>query len=323
MVVNEKRIGFQRWRSNDLTRYVRNPLISILMSICVCCCILGLLNVGVAEASSFGQLAANAQDGRDAQAAGIKTHPGRKIPLNLSFINSHGKKVTLAQYFRKGRPVILSFVYFRCQGVCPYVEMGLANAIRRLSDHIGHDYDVVTVSFDPTDTWQAAADKKAGYLTVFKHPEAFAKHWHFLVGKQSSILPLTKAVGFHYIFYPATHTYNHAAAIYVLTPGGRISNYFFGIKYDPAQLNLALVQAGDHRITNIFDQVLLLCCSFNPNIGKYTPVAVRVMSLAGVAVILGLSAMFGTLFYWEQRHHASRSAVDSNKNTESKEKDSH
>jgi protein SCO1/2 len=315
-------------KRRDLGRVIKPPApsrkISFLLSrwIGLVLCILSLSAAGAAEASSFGQLAADAQNGRDAQAAGIQTHPGRKIPLNLQFTNSRGHEITLARYFRKGRPVILSFVYFRCQGVCPYVEMGLAHAIKKLSDRIGHDYDVITVSFDPTDTWQAAADKKAGYLTVFKHPAAFARHWHFLVGKESSIVPLTKAVGFHYIFYPATHTYNHAAAIYVLTPGGRISNYFFGIKYDPSQLSLALVQAGDHRISNIFDQVLLLCCSFNPNIGKYTPVALRVMSLAGVAVILGLSAMFGTLLVWEKRHRHAPAAQE-RKSSGNQEKDNH
>ncbi len=261
-----------------------------------------VMAAGPAKADAFGQLSADAQNARNAKNAGITPHPGHKIPTTLTFTDSHGKTVTLAQFFHKGRPVILNFVYFRCPGVCNYVQMGLLHALNHMGNRIGHDYDVITVSFDPTDSWQAAADKKAAYLAQALHPKAVAKHWHFLVGKEASIVPLTSAVGFHYVFYPATHIYNHSAAIYVLTPGARLSNYFFGIKYHAAQLNLALVQAGDHRISNIFDQVLLLCCSFDPNIGKYTPIALRVMSLAGVGVVLGLSAMFGTLFYWERKH---------------------
>ena len=296
------------------------PIGAILAAAVFCCGLIGFF-VGTAHANAFGRLSADAQNSRNAKAAGITPNPGRKIPLSLSFTNSHGKKVTLARYFRKGRPVILSFVYFRCQGVCPYVEMGLAHTLNRMSDRIGHDYDVVTVSFDPTDTWQAAADKKDGYLTIFKHPKAVAKHWHFLVGDPSSLAKITSAVGFHYIYYPATHTYNHAAAIYVLTPGGRLSNYFFGIKYHPSQLSLALVQAGDHRITNIFQQVLLLCCSFDPNVGKFTPVALRVMSLAGVAVILGLTFMFGSLFFWEKKHRPNLVAPGQGKNLKSEKKD--
>ncbi len=298
----------------------RQPISLIFAAAVLCCGLIGFV-AGTAHANAFGNLAADAQHSRNAKSAGITPNPGRKIPLNLSFTNSHGKKVTLGRYFRKGRPVILSFVYFRCQGVCPYVEMGLAHTLNRMSDRIGHDYDVITVSFDPTDTWQAAAAKKDGYLTIFKHPQAVAKHWHFLVGDPSSITKLTGAVGFHYIFYRATHTYNHAAAIYVLTPGGRLSNYFFGIKYHPSQLSLALVQAGDHRITNIFQQVLLLCCSFDPNVGKFTPVALRVMSLAGVAVILGLTFMFGSLFFWEKKHRPNLVAPGQGKNLKSEKKD--
>lgn len=297
------------------------PPLSVLLT-AAAFCLVGVINPSVVYANAFSRLAVNAQNSRDAKAAGITPHPGRKIPLSLTFTNSHGKKVLLSKYFRRGRPVVLSFVYFRCQGVCPYVEMGLAHTLNHMSDRIGHDYDVVTVSFDPTDTWRAAAAKKKGYLAIFKHPNAIARHWHFLVGDESSITKLTSAVGFHYIFYPATHTYNHAAAIYVLTPGGRISNYFFGIKYHPSQLSLALVQAGDHRITNIFQQVLLLCCSFDPNVGKYTPVALRVMSLAGLAVILGLTFMFGTLFVWERKHRPALAPPGQGKNPPSDKKDS-
>lgn len=298
---------------------VRRPLgiYSVWLALCLISAVAAYVHVGAAHASAFTQLSENAQDSRDAKAAGIVPHSGRQIPLDLTFTNSHGQKVTLAQYFRKGRPVILSFVYFRCPGVCPYVEMGLAHAMNRMSDRIGHDYDVVTVSFDPTDTWQAAAAKKDGYLTAFKHPKMVAKHWHFLVGSAASIKKLTSAVGFHYIFYPATHTYNHAAAIYVLTPRGRLSNYFFGIKYHSSQLGLALVQAGNHRVTNIFQQVLLLCCSFDPTVGKYTPVGLRIMSLAGIAVVIGLTAMFGSLFIWERKHRLKTTPQASGKSLES------
>ena len=250
----------------------------------------------------FNSIQNAVQTARDGIHAGISPHPGGKLPLSLEFTNSHGKQVWLGDYFHKGRPVILDFVYFRCPGVCNFVQLGLVHTLNKISARIGSDYDVITISFDPSDTPDAARIKKNSYMAASTDAAGLAKHWHFLVGNKAAITRITDAVGFHYVYYPALGQYNHAACIYICTPAGRLSNYFFGIKYNPANVNLALVQAGDNRITNIFDQILLLCCQFNPNTGKYTPIALRVMTLAGVAVVVGLGAMFGSLFYWEHKH---------------------
>ena len=250
----------------------------------------------------FNSIQNAVQTARDGIHAGISPHPGGKLPLSLEFTNSHGKQVRLGDYFHKGRPVILDFVYFRCPGVCNFVQLGLVHTLNKISARIGSDYDVITISFDPSDTPDAARIKKNSYMAASTDAAGLAKHWHFLVGNKAAITRITDAVGFHYVYYPALGQYNHAACIYICTPAGRLSNYFFGIKYNPANVNLALVQAGDNRITNIFDQILLLCCQFNPNTGKYTPIALRVMTLAGVAVVVGLGAMFGSLFYWEHKH---------------------
>ncbi len=255
---------------------------------------------------TFGSLSSAVQMKRDAKSAKITPHPGAELPLNLQFINSHGKQVRLAQYFRSGRPVILDLINYQCWGVCGFVQTGILKDISRLSAHLGTGYEIVTVSFNPTDTVEGAADKKAGYVALApkKFRNAINKHWHFLVeGKHSTnSAKLAKVIGFHYVWDPAIHMYDHEAAVYVVTPKGKIANYFFGIHYVPADLNLALVHAGDDRITNVFDQVLLLCTQFNPNTGKYTPVALRVMSLAGVAIVIGLGAMFFSLFWWERQH---------------------
>ena len=127
-------------------------------------------------------------------------------------------------------------------------------------------------------------------------------HWHFLTGKEPAIKTITAVAGFHYVFYPASHTYNHAAAIYLCTPGGRLANYFYGIHYNPADLRLALVAAGNRKISNVFDQILLLCCQFDPYTGKYTAIANRIMFLGGVGVVLSLGVFLGSMWWWEHKH---------------------
>lgn len=268
-----------------------------------------MLMVAPASGSAFENLQSASQKSRDAHNAGITPHPGARLPLSLEFVNSHNQQVRLSDYFHKGRPVIFNFVYFRCPGVCPFVELGLLHSMEKMPASLGTDYDVVTISFDPTDTPASAADKKAGYIAVAsqKFKKALAAHWHFLTARESTIKAITKAVGFHYVFYPASHTYNHAAAIYIATPGGRLANYFYGIHYNPADLRLALVAAGNRKITNVFDQILLLCCQFDPYTGKYTAVARRVMLLGGVGVVLSLGAFLGSMVWWEHKHRTKKS----------------
>ncbi|HMD55168.1 MAG TPA: SCO family protein [Phycisphaerae bacterium] len=273
------------------------------MGLLTFCFIVGFLAaVGQTFADDLSDIQSASQQNQDAAALTITAKPGVQLPLNAIFTDSEGRQVHLGDYFHKGRPVILDFIFFRCPGVCPYVQQSLANDINKMSGVIGKDYEVVTISFDPTDTSTAAAEKKASYVAQTNNKQEVAAHWHILTGDQKNITVVTAAAGFHYIFYQAFGMYNHPAGIYVCTPEGRVSNVFEGLDYDSTNLNLALVQAGDDRITNIFDQVLLFCCSFDPQTGKYTPIALRVMSLAGVAVIIGLSSIIGSLFYWEYKH---------------------
>ncbi len=251
--------------------------------------------------SALSSIGAAAQAKNDQQLAGAIPTIGAQLPLNLPFRNSQGQAVTLGQYFQPGRPVILCFIYFNCPGVCGYVLKGVAHAIDHMSLTAGVDYNVVTVSFDPHDKPAAAAEKKQAYEALLKKKNAVA-HWHFLTGKEPAITKLTAAAGFHYIWYPALGRFDHSALIYICTPKGKISQYLDGVQYDPATVRLSLVAAGDDRLGTVLDQLLLLCCSYDPNKGKYTAIALRVMAVAGVAVILGLGTIIGSLFVWEYRH---------------------
>ena len=291
---------------NHLVKMLERYLFTMVTALAVLALAAGLFAPQRIEASEFGSMQSAVQQSRDMKTASITPHPGARLPLKLTFLNSHGKVVRLGDYFHQGRPVILDLINFQCWGVCGFVQVGLLHTIAKMTSRLGQDYEVVTVSFNPSDTVSMAADKKDGYIAEApkKLKALIQKHWHFLIEPRNSTssAKLASAIGFHYVWEPAIHMYDHEAAIYVITPSGKIANYFFGIHYVPADLKLALVHAGDNRITNIFDELALLCTQFNPNTGKYTPIAMRVMTLSGVAVLIGLASLFGTLFYWEHKH---------------------
>ncbi len=296
-------------RHHSIARLNRGPMGQIpYRRVLLLMLVIGLFGgVPVYAQNYLGGFQRAAHDQHEAQVAGITQHIGAKVPLNLAFRNSRGKLVTLQRYFKPGRPVILNFIYFGCPGVCPFVMDGLAKAVNKMPLVAGSDYDVVTISFNPHDTPKVAAEKKIEYGSML-HSAAAIKHWHFLTGQEPAIKAITAAVGFHYVWLKQLQRYDHPAAIFVLTPGGRVSQYLYGVLYHPTTLKLSLVQAGDHTLGTAFDQVLLLCCSFNPATGRYSAIAVRVMTLSGVLVVVALGAMFGSLYYWERKHRRKNSS---------------
>src|SRR5207248_3268976 len=211
------------------------------------------------------------------------------------FRDEAGKVVRLGDYFGK-RPVILSLVYYRCPMLCGEVLTGLTTSLNILSFNLGRDYDVVTVSIDPRETPDVAAKMKAVYLRRYikRNPEA-PQGWHFLTGEQSQISELTKAVGFRYVYDPRIDQYAHASGIQVVTPDGRLSQYYYGIEYSPKDLRLGLIEASKNHIGTVVDKLILYCYHYDPTTGHYGAIAMRVLRISGIVTVLLLGGFIITM----------------------------
>ena len=224
---------------------------------------------------------------------GIEQHLDEQIPPELAFRDETGRSVRLGDYFGK-KPVILNLVYYRCPMLCGEVLSGLESALRVLKFDVGKEFDVLTVSFDPRETPAMATKKKAEFLKRYGRPIA-ADGWHFLTGPQISIDALTKAAGFQYQYDPKTGQFAHSTAIMVLTPEGKIAQYYYGVEYAPKDLRLGLIQASENKIGTLADQVLLYCYHYDPATGKYGAVIARVLQLSGLATVLLLGVLMTVL----------------------------
>jgi protein SCO1/2 len=220
---------------------------------------------------------------------GITQKLDTQLPLDLTFRDETGKSVQLREFFGK-KPVILNFVYYSCSMLCPETLSGLTTAMKGLKFELGKEFDVVSISIDPRDTPEFASDKKAEYLKRYGHPER-AAGWHFLTGQQDAITALTSAAGFGYQYDAKTGQFAHATAIMIVTPQGKLAQYFYGVDFAPKDLRLGLVQASNEKIGNLVDQVLLYCYHYDPATGKYGAVVARVLRISGAATILILGLM--------------------------------
>lgn len=225
---------------------------------------------------------------------GIEQHLDEQIPPDLTFRDETGKTVRIGDYFGQ-RPMILNLVYYNCPMLCSEVMSGLASALKVLKFDVGKDFDVLTVSFDPKETPEIAAKSKAEYLKRYKRPGA-ENGWHFLTGPQESIEALTKAAGFQYQYDPKTGQFAHTTAIMILTPQGKIAQYYFGVEYAPKDLRLGLVQASSGKIGTVVDEVLLYCYHYDPATGKYGAIISRILQLSAAATIVILGGLLLILF---------------------------
>jgi protein SCO1/2 len=235
------------------------------------------------------------------QFVGIDQHLNAEVPGNLEFRDEHGNPVQLSDYFGHGRPVILNLGYYQCPMLCSELLQGLVGSMKALTFDLGKDFDVVTVSFDPRETTEMAAAKKRDIMKRYGRANT-EQGWHFLTGRADQIEALTKAVGFQFQFDPKTNQYAHAAAIVMLTPDRHISGYFYGVEFSPKDLRLGLVQASQHNIGNVSDQVLLYCYHYDPMTGKYGAVISNILKLSGLATVLIMGIFMFVMFRADRRY---------------------
>jgi protein SCO1 len=222
-------------------------------------------------------------------------------PLDIEFTTDEGKKVTLGSLSR-GRPVILSLVYYECPSICNVLLNGMVQSLKNLDLSVGKDFDIWTVSFNPKEGTELAYGKREAYLKLYGR-ETAREGWRFMTGDEESIKRLTSEVGFAFKYNPNTKEYAHPAGIILLTPQGKISSYLFGTGFEKQELKMALVDAGQGKIGTLADKLkLMICYRYNPVIGKYTVLINRTVMAACFLTVAALVVLLFVLF----RQDASR-----------------
>jgi protein SCO1/2 len=173
-----------------------------------------------------------------------------------------------------------------------------------LAESAGEAFEVVTVSFDPREGPELAAEKKVNYLRSYRRATA-AAGWHFLTGPQNSIDRLTRAVGFRYRWDAKNQVFAHATAIMVLTPGGKVSRYFYGVEAPPTDLHNAILNAGQEAVGRRVDEVLLYCFHYDPLTGRWGVIVSRLLQVLAGATVLCV----GGFVWWQVARERRGSAV--------------
>ncbi|MFN8847294.1 MAG: SCO family protein [Bdellovibrionales bacterium] len=219
---------------------------------------------------------------------GIKEQLGKKIDLNLGFVDENGKSVTLAQYLSVGRPLIISPVYYSCPGLCNFHLNGLVDGLKGLDWSVGQKFDVAAISFDSKETPELAKDKKANYMKSYGRPGT-ESGFHFLTATEDVIQNFTSSVGFEFKWNDQSKEWSHASAAIIISPDGTISRYLPGIVFEPKNIKLAVNEASEGKVGTLMDSLILYCFQYNPHKSEYTLAAFQIMKLGAVLMIIVLA----------------------------------
>jgi protein SCO1/2 len=231
-----------------------------------------------------------------------------RLPLEAEFHDETGKVVRLGDYFGK-RPVVLALVYYNCPMLCSEELNGLVSALEMVKFTPGKDFDIVVVSIDPSETYDLAAQKKAYYVKRYGRPGT-AGGWHFLTGQEPAIQALASATGFGYTRVPGPDgkmtQFAHASAIELITPDGRIAQYYLGVEYSPNDLRLGLVEASEHKIGSPVDNILTYCYHYDPALNKHSLIIARIVQLACLVTVFCLGLYLLVMFRREAKERRRR-----------------
>ncbi|MCI5064533.1 SCO family protein [bacterium] len=243
--------------------------------------------------------------GENLKEVGLTTENGTQLDLTRRFTAENGREAPLSSFLHPTKPTILVPAYYDCPRLCGLLLSGVTELLKRVELHLGDDFSVVTLSFNPEDTAEKARETGEKYRSLLGVSEAAASSWLFLSGASKEITPLMQQLGFRY--KEDRGEFAHTAAIFVLTPEGKISQHFAGISFPYRDVRLALVEASEGKIGTLLDHALLYCFRFDPSQGKYTWAAFNVMRAGGGLTFLLLA---GFIFWLRKREKESLSDRD-------------
>ena len=250
---------------------------------------------------------------REYEGVKIENKLGALAPLHLKFKDDQGQEVVLGDYFNQGRPVVLTFVYFRCPHVCTLVLNELISGIQKLGWLPGDKYELLTVSISPTEGPDLSSAKKDSYLKLLDM-EGAEEGWHFLTGNHEAIKELTSSMGFGYRYDPKTTEYAHGTAVFFLSPEGKLTRYLQNTIYDrdelPKQLRLSLGDASGGSISSLLDKALSICFLYEPDSQKYSFYIWGAVRLGGLLTILAIAILLAILWSRERAKSTPVVATD-------------
>jgi len=245
-----------------------------------------------------------------AQLADVGATPpaGAALPVGLSFVDQSGRPYRLSY---AATATVLLFADFSCRHICgPGVTL-TAGALHDARLKPGADYRMIVIGMDQDGPVLARhlADER------LKGLPAEAAGIMLLTGTPPIIARAEQALGYHAVYDAGADQFAHDAAIYVFSPGGRLSSLLPETASTAAQLKAAVVGARQDEAfippapksdTGFIGRVSAICYGLASAHGIYAGPIVLTLRIGGVLICLGLGLfVVGSL----RRHRSAQDAA--------------
>lgn len=280
----------------------------------LCLWMLGLVSAFSAERAAWAQpRGLDAPLSPEMRAIEVDERRDTRVDTDLTFRDHRGNTVRIGDFLDGERPVLVTLNYYRCRVVCSVQLNGLAEALAELDWTPGDEnFRVLTVSIDPSETPEDAAKKRGTILAALGRGEDV--DWQYLTGDSLTISALAAQLGIGYAYDAEQDQYAHPAVAVFLTPDGRIAQYVYGLTFDPRDLKLALLEAGEGKIGSPMEKLYQSCFMYDASIGRYGPFAFGIMRIGGGATAILVGSVL-LVFWRRERRRRTPNSRQANERT--------
>jgi protein SCO1/2 len=236
---------------------------------------------------------------------GIEDKAGAEIPRDVKLVHSDGTPFTVGDYLDGQKPLVVVLAYYRCPMLCSLVLNGMNNGLKAVKDKsAGKDFRVLVVSFDARDTTDVAREKRDNYAKAYGR-EVDRAGFEFATGDAAEVKRLADALGFRYRWDDKTQQFAHAAGLFFVTPGGKLSQVLTGIQFKGEEVDVALDEASKGGWHSPLRSALLYCFTYDPKSGSYVPIVRNLMKVGGAVTVAIVGALLLVMFRRERARVAA------------------
>jgi protein SCO1/2 len=170
---------------------------------------------------------------------GITEKNGTYLPDTIILFDEDSVPVNVVDLIDK--PTLISFVYYKCPGLCSPLMKGLAELIDNSDIQAGTHYQIFTISIDAREPPSLAKSMKNSLLVAMKKGSDAEESWKFFTGDAYNIQRITNAAGWQ--FKRNEVGFIHAMAVILVTPDRMISQYLYGTFFMPMHFQMAVSDA--------------------------------------------------------------------------------
>ncbi len=210
------------------------------------------------------------------------------LPEDITLINTEGERVNMMSLIDK--PTAIAIVYYRCPGICSPFMTSVAEVVQNSNMEIGEDYQILNISFDPTEGPTLAKSNQSSYHMLIDK-EINPEGWQFFTTDSLNSKKLTEAVGFKYKRQGLDFV--HTSALIFVDENGKITRYLHGTYFLAMDLKLAVVETAEGKSGPSMSRLLSFCYSYDNagqeyvfNITKVAGVIILFFAISGFLILI-------------------------------------